>query len=398
MVRQNAYFDNLQAVADYQKSGHPGMCKSSRTDDHRTHSYLKPCINTWQCVDCEIHGHRFRRKAQRVIYRAMSNFVIYGIGLWFVTVRLKYSTKDPDYDWSTFRKKWASLHRLWKRQAPSLEYVRLVSIGRIAETLHIHMVATAEPPDYAGLDVYAQPIGADGGDMDRHIRQVVNYLRENMRDPAPDIHSNGKRLSFSKHFIDWSESALLHRQKQSSKNPTLLYVFTVSADGQHATLPPLQDCTICDQKLPHTIDYFHKNQNRLRGECRRCFKFKNAALHANHRTLKIEQKYQLPDRFLGRVTAGQIKELVDNAAMSKGWLCFWKNDVIQEWCIDHIEPLSNGGKNTIHNLCVTSRATNDQKSDKSLSEWLSTLAGHGYRHPLMPDDWKVTRPLALRFD
>jgi 5-methylcytosine-specific restriction endonuclease McrA len=75
----------------------------------------------------------------------------------------------------------------------------------------------------------------------------------------------------------------------------------------------------------------------------------------------------------------------DNAAVYK-WIRSWKKrrSVLCYWCmnlflpsqchVDHIVPISSGGKNTIDNVCISCAPCNIKKRAKSLKEWNQHLS------------------------
>lgn len=135
--------------------------------------------------------------------------------------------------------------------------------------------------------------------------------------------------------------------------------------------PTLRTCTVCKIEQQADLDHFHANGKRLRGECVRCWQFKNAALHANYRAKAYGRSE--------RLTANDIRAIF---AAANG-LDYWTGAPLGEyWQIDHIIPMAHGGANSIENLCITNARTNRRKSSKVLSTWLAELAIEGYKHDL----------------
>lgn len=72
-----------------------------------------------------------------------------------------------------------------------------------------------------------------------------------------------------------------------------------------------------------------------------------------------------------RVTTKQINELIKNSNN----ICFWCDQEIpnNKMHIDHIYPLSKGGKDEINNLVVSCESCNKHKANKDPEIWLEEL-------------------------
>lgn len=71
----------------------------------------------------------------------------------------------------------------------------------------------------------------------------------------------------------------------------------------------------------------------------------------------------------GTLTAEQIKKIQANAKD-----CFWcGTDCAQDFHLDHIVPVSKGGRNSRCNIAVSCPTCNLQKGAKDLSEWLREI-------------------------
>jgi hypothetical protein len=73
----------------------------------------------------------------------------------------------------------------------------------------------------------------------------------------------------------------------------------------------------------------------------------------------------------GAASSKTIKRVLDEARVLGGYLDAYSGEVIQDPTIDHIEPLSSGGKHDYENLCVTSKANNSSKHNRPLLVWMA---------------------------
>lgn len=73
----------------------------------------------------------------------------------------------------------------------------------------------------------------------------------------------------------------------------------------------------------------------------------------------------------GTITTQQIRELI---ASSKN-ICFWCLQEVQDgqFHLDHVHPLSKGGKTSIDNLVYSCAACNRKKHDLTPVEWMGKL-------------------------
>jgi 5-methylcytosine-specific restriction endonuclease McrA len=72
----------------------------------------------------------------------------------------------------------------------------------------------------------------------------------------------------------------------------------------------------------------------------------------------------------GKLTKEQIREI--QATPNK--TCFWcEVDCNENYQLDHIVPISKGGRNSRCNIAVSCPTCNTKKGDKDLSEWLEEI-------------------------
>jgi hypothetical protein len=137
--------------------------------------------------------------------------------------------------------------------------------------------------------------------------------------------------------------------------------------------PAMKACTVCGIEKEADLSHFHGNgRGGLRGECKPCWMFKNAACHANARAKAIGRS--------DRLSVQDIRTVYEAA----NGLDYWTQAPLSPlWQIDHIVPMSAGGANSLENICITNAKTNRRKSSKLLPTWLAELAMQGYDHELI---------------
>jgi 5-methylcytosine-specific restriction endonuclease McrA len=130
-----------------------------------------------------------------------------------------------------------------------------------------------------------------------------------------------------------------------------------------------------DKILVKGKEYREKNRLRLREEARERYasdreKYQSrnkAWKKANPDKLKAQDFRRRARMSGGTLTASEIKAIVAQD-------CFWcGTDCAQDYHLDHIVPLSKGGRNSRCNIAVSCPSCNLQKGSKDLSDWLSEI-------------------------
>lgn len=314
-----------------------------------------------------------------LIYRAMGNLRLNGVPIFWIRLSPNPASGDWITDAGTLRSQWRLFSRSWRYRVANLSYAAVLSAGETGRTPHMHIIATSPPPDDCPLALHCVPVGS----TDRDIKKVSRYALKNLRQPTP---FTSQQFSRSMSFYRWG-------------NPAIWHIFRGSLDvyGQVATkptlfaegAPPLRKCQMCDNHLPETLNYFNRDGSRLRHECWQCWQYRIRANDANRRAAAIGAS--------GTLTWQAVRDLVISArGRERGqWIDYWTKRQISRWSLDHIEPLSRGGSNSISNLCVTAPETNSSKADKPLGQWLAELGARGIRHELQPPDQLIQQPLML---
>lgn len=303
-----------------------------------------------------LSGQEDSYKASKLIYRAMSNLAAHGYELYFVTIGLPVRNGDYIGERSAIKASFAKLLAAWiKQQQRSNESFDYAYIFSDAYLPHYHMVTTSKPPSRQDLDIDCQQIG--NSDTDRV--KVTKYMRKNIDNAS---FADSKPFSYSHSFPSWANPELRIDKYENSG---------------HFDKPRLKKCSHCGLFLPALPNYFYRDYGKLRSECKRCFRLKNAACRAND----TARDYGLTERLTIEQLALQLERQKANAYEV---YCYWTHEKVSIASIelDHKEPFANGGHNTPNNICFTSAKLNAQKSGKPLKQWLSELAAMGYRHEL----------------
>ncbi len=182
----------------------------------------------------------------------------------------------------------------------------------------------------------------------------------------------------------------------------------------HSVKDGMKTCRSCKLSLPASAYYVWgyttnqgKRSQRIESQCKGCAKAKKAASHAANREANNAASRAYKKNNLASVTARaaayrsenaarvratrvasqakrrascsmpakDVRELfarvMDEAFMCGGWMDSYSGRIIQNPTIDHIVPVSRGGKNEYENLCVTSKENNSRKQRAPLLLWLT---------------------------
>ena len=111
-------------------------------------------------------------------------------------------------------------------------------------------------------------------------------------------------------------------------------------------------------------------ENKDKRNARRRAKYKENPVKERLRLIAKRNKRRYAIK-LGDITTGQINNLLSESDNE----CFWCGDDIPngELHLDHIYPISKGGKHTISNLTVSCSRCNQRKGDTNPDEWLDKI-------------------------
>lgn len=113
----------------------------------------------------------------------------------------------------------------------------------------------------------------------------------------------------------------------------------------------------------------YKNKNKgILNEKVRIYRTNNAEIvRLQRRSSEAKRK----DSRCGSGANGLVyKRVLDEARLGDLWLDAYSGCLISEPTIDHIVPLSRGGRHEYDNLCVTSLANNSSKHNRPLLIWM----------------------------
>jgi 5-methylcytosine-specific restriction endonuclease McrA len=168
----------------------------------------------------------------------------------------------------------------------------------------------------------------------------------------------------------------------------------------------MKQCSRCKKLKP--LEEFHKNKSREDGHqcyCKECMnefskgskrrhiekvkaynKQYNIGYRTRHNELQKEwvKKHHEQNKLTRRISEQkrrakqdvlipieQINDLINKAKN----ICFWCGNTIKQndMQLDHVYPLSKGGKHDISNLVVSCRKCNNRKSNKHPEDWMNEL-------------------------
>jgi len=130
-----------------------------------------------------------------------------------------------------------------------------------------------------------------------------------------------------------------------------------------------------DKILVKGKEYREKNRLRLREEARERYASDREKYQSRNKTWKKANPDKLKAQDFrrrarmsgGTLTAAEIKAIVAQD-------CFWcGTDCADDFHLDHIVPISKGGRNSRCNIAVSCPTCNTKKNAKDLSDWLREI-------------------------
>lgn len=326
----------------------------------------------------EYYQHYRIGKKQGMIWRAMGNFMLNNVQLWWVTV----SASDKSLNWIESNAVIAPYMRntlkTWRYRVKTLQYALIASGGDTGRNPHYHIVATSPLPDsLQSVDIDSHCVPIIDSDTDR--KKLARYCADNLSQDAP---FTSQRFRKSQGFERWANpviNRLYHALKADDNSLVDVYVHNSqksplaspvnNSDNDYQT-PPLHECYICNNHLPRTSHYYHRDGTRLRTQCKQCQRLTVACNDANRRAKAYGD--------IGILSPSEIAEL----HVIAGGVDMWTFEPLTEPSLDHIVALSRGGHNVIDNILICNQSTNSKKGDKTVISWLYELASIGILHPL----------------
>ena len=324
------------------------------------------------------------RKRQGMIYRAIGNFALNNVRLWFITL----SSIDKALHWidkhAVLRQNMPKLLRTWRYRVPSLEYVLIVSGGDNGDNPHCHIIATADIPETwqcDDIDSHSVIVGDTPDDR----QAIARYCETNL---LQDSEFTSQNFRTSKQFTLWANPAILHLFCEIETSVTVYIHNSTKSENIPSDVPPLKACRYCNEPLPKTLNYYLKHGNGLRGECRHCNKLMHKAHNANRRiagSLNIDIDSWIA-YCLERRVGSMYRDDYDGQLID-----------IENVSLDHMIAMSLGGENTNMNVCLTSRKNNADKGSMPFDSWIRHLYSIGIENQYMQsvDTSDVPRQLKL---
>ena len=156
-------------------------------------------------------------------------------------------------------------------------------------------------------------------------------------------------------------------------------------------------CSKCHEEKP--LSGFHKEKKGklgVRAECKECTKKRHSTYDTKEKYRKWVEKHKksgtivywnrragkVNDRYLKRY--GIIEKLTGKELYERfsdvSNCCYCGTEITHDNChIEHINPVSNGGSNTIDNInfsCGRCNVTKNNKTDKEFFEYIKSIYNH----------------------
>lgn len=141
----------------------------------------------------------------------------------------------------------------------------------------------------------------------------------------------------------------------------------------------MKECTSCGKEKP--LESYYRNKTRKDGrleECKSCWKKRDKDTYKNKDRRKLQIKARDANKSAarhgveGKVTTEQLMELFNE----RDWTCHYCGIYSKgagEMTLDHVEPMANGGSNTIDNCVPACYACNIAKGTKTVQEFLVSI-------------------------
>lgn len=120
--------------------------------------------------------------------------------------------------------------------------------------------------------------------------------------------------------------------------------------------------------------YKRKNREAINRQMREKRLSDIDAYRTAKRTYQMARKHKLPKGERGEQIA-LTRVVLEEARVGDKYIDAYDGCLIDDPEIDHIVPLSAGGKHEYDNLCVTSKVNNSRKHASTMLYWLATRAG-----------------------
>ena len=101
----------------------------------------------------------------------------------------------------------------------------------------------------------------------------------------------------------------------------------------------------------------------------------------NDATLIAMRKQGLDDKgtpissyWKARIEAEERRVQIQELQATPDKECFWcETECNENYHLDHIVPISKGGRNSLCNIAISCQPCNNKKSDKDLTQWLEEI-------------------------
>lgn len=213
-----------------------------------------------------------------------------------------------------------------------------------------------------------------------HRQEMSEYNKAYSQEHADEIHARHKdnyygdievsRAKGREQYYKFQDDKIAyakkyheeHREESNAKANAYYYEHQEDCKRKHR-----EWCAKNKKELnAKSLAYLHAHKEELYAKNRKWHKEhpENGRVHSHKRRARLN----------GNGGSHTEKEILNRFNQQNG-LCFWcEKELGKDYQIDHIVPISKGGRNDIDNIVVTCPYCNRSKKDKLPTEWLGEKA------------------------
>ena len=157
------------------------------------------------------------------------------------------------------------------------------------------------------------------------------------------------------YYLDKTTNTKICAKCENEKSINQFYTVKKNRDGYNTLC---KKCSVVDRR-GYDREYSKKTY----------YKIRHTTKYKNDKRIRDHKRRALKNNTESTVTTAEINKLIEDSNN----ICFWCDEDIDVMHLDHIYPLSKGGKDEINNLVVSCRGCNARKYNKDPEVWLEEI-------------------------